>query len=197
MTALAGIGVDVGGTFTDVVLEAPGRGTFSAKVPTTPDDPRRGIERGLREVLEASSVPPGDIARLVHGTTRATNLILERKGARTAFVATAGFRHMLELGREARVESDRYDLFFSKPQPPVEAALTFEVNERIDARGEVVNMNHSVAPNPLEVHRDHQPVLMDVLRVTGQSEVCDLSRREVEDVNDSSILDITIAVEVL
>ncbi len=138
MTALAGIGVDVGGTFTDVVLEAPGRGTFSAKVPTTPDDPRRGIERGLREVLEASSVPPGDIARLVHGTTRATNLILERKGARTAFVATAGFGHMLELGREARVESDRYDLFFSKPQPPVEAALTFEVNERIDARGEVV-----------------------------------------------------------
>ncbi|MBW2270137.1 MAG: hydantoinase/oxoprolinase family protein [Deltaproteobacteria bacterium] len=141
------MGVDVGGTFTDVVLGDSDGDVFVAKVPTTPADPRSGIERGLREVLAASGASPARVGRLVHGTTRATNVILERKGARTAFVATAGFGDMLELGREARVEADRYDLLFEKPAPPVEPALTFELDERIDARGRVVR---APAPDAVE-----------------------------------------------
>ncbi len=131
------LGVDVGGTFTDVVVaDADGR-LHVAKVPTTPAAPLDGIGRGIRQVLAASKVPPEGITRVVHGTTRATNAILERKGARTAFLATRGFGDMLELGREARVEADRYDLHYEKPVSPVEAALTFEVDERMSPEGVV------------------------------------------------------------
>src|SRR5207245_2770147 len=74
----------------------------------------------------------------VHGTTLATNVILERRGARVAFVTTAGFGDLLRLGREARVEGDRYDLFFRTPDPPVTHALTFDVAERVGPTGEVL-----------------------------------------------------------
>ena len=132
------IGVDVGGTFTDVVL-ADGRGRVHArKVPTTPDDPRLAVAEAVAAVLADAGVPPESVGRVVHGTTLATNVILERRGARVAFVTTAGFGDLLRLGREARVEEDRYDLFFRTPDPPVEHALTFEVPERIGPRGEVI-----------------------------------------------------------
>ena len=81
---------------------------------------------------------PGDVSRVVHGTTLATNVILEQKGSPLAFVVTEGFADLLRLGREARVEDDRYDLFFTTPAPPVDPKLTFEVPERVKADGSVL-----------------------------------------------------------
>jgi N-methylhydantoinase A len=132
------LGVDIGGTFTDVVLSDGDGAVHVRKVLTTPDDPRRAVRRGIEEVLAQAGTPAAAVTRVVHGTTLATNLILQRTGATVGFVTTAGFGDMLRLGREARVEGDRYDLFFTKPEPPVPHRLTFEVNERIAADGTVV-----------------------------------------------------------
>lgn len=132
------LGVDVGGTFTDVVL-ADGRGGLRfAKVLTTPDDPRAGVVAGVHEVLETARVAPREVGRFVHGTTLATNVVLQRSGGPVALVTTEGFADVLRLGREARVEDDRYDLFFAPAEPPVPPQLTFEVRERIGPDGEVV-----------------------------------------------------------
>ena len=132
------LGVDVGGTFTDVVLGDTDGGVVITKVTTTPDDPRDGVAQGIAEVLAAHGIDPTQVTRLVHGTTLATNVILERRGSDIAFVTTAGFGDMLRLGRETRQEDERFDLFFQTPTPPVPRARTFEIDERIDARGNVV-----------------------------------------------------------
>jgi len=130
-------GVDVGGTFTDVVVGTDSGELHVRKVLTTHDDPRRGVVEGLLLGLDDARARPADLARIVHGTTLATNVILERKGGRIAFVTTDGFGDMLRLGREARVEEDRYDLFFTTPRPPVEGSSTFEVVERTLADGTI------------------------------------------------------------
>jgi N-methylhydantoinase A len=132
------VGVDVGGTFTDVVLADSAGGVTIGKVLTTPDDPRRGVVEGIRQVLERAVVEPGAVSRVVHGTTLATNVVVQRTAAPIALVTTEGFGDLLRLGRQARVEDDRYDLFFRPAAPPVEARLTFEVAERVNARGEVL-----------------------------------------------------------
>ena len=132
------VGIDVGGTFTDVVLSGPDGRLHIGKVVTTPEDPRAGVIDGVRSVLADAGVRPSDVTRVVHGTTLATNVILERRGGRVAFVTTEGFGDLLRLGREARVEEDRYDLFFRAPDPPVDHELTFEARERTTARGETV-----------------------------------------------------------
>ncbi|MFL6242005.1 MAG: hydantoinase/oxoprolinase family protein [Acidimicrobiia bacterium] len=132
------VGVDVGGTFTDVVLADSAGGVTIGKVLTTPDDPRRGVVEGIRHVLSRTAVDPGAVSRVVHGTTLATNVVVQRTAAPIALVATEGFGDLLRLGREARVEDDRYDLFFTPAAPPVDARLTFEVAERVSARGEVL-----------------------------------------------------------
>jgi len=132
------IGVDVGGTFTDVVLGDSDGGLAEAKAGTTPDDPRLGVVAAIGEVLAAHRVDPSQVSRLVHGTTLATNVILESRGSDIAFVTTAGFGDMLRLGRESRQDDDRFNLFFQTPAPPVPRARTFEVIERIDAGGTVV-----------------------------------------------------------
>jgi N-methylhydantoinase A len=131
------LGVDVGGTFTDVVLGDTNGGVVFTKVTTTPHDPREGVAVGISDVLAAHRIDPARVTRLVHGTTLATNVILERRGSDIAFVTTAGFGDMLRLGRESRQQDDRFDLFFQTPRPPVPRARTFEVEERIDARGDV------------------------------------------------------------
>ncbi len=132
------VGVDVGGTFTDVVLADSAGGVTIGKVPTTPDDPRRGVVEGIRDALGRAAVDPGAVSRVVHGTTLATNVVVQRTAAPIALVATEGFGDLLRLGREARVEDDRYDLFFTPADPPVDARLTFEVAERVSAKGEVL-----------------------------------------------------------
>jgi N-methylhydantoinase A len=132
------LGVDVGGTFTDVVLGDSDGGLAVTKVTTTPDDPRLGVVAGIGEVLATHRADPSQVTRVVHGTTLATNVILERRGSDIAFVTTAGFGDMLRLGRESRQDDDRFNLFFPTPAPPVPRARTFEVTERIDAGGTVV-----------------------------------------------------------
>ncbi|MFC7587719.1 hydantoinase/oxoprolinase N-terminal domain-containing protein [Nonomuraea antimicrobica] len=114
------IGVDVGGTFTDVVLRGTSGETCAAKCPSTPDDPIAGILAGVTRAL--GDRDPAQVTRVVHATTLATNAVLERRGARVAYVTTRGFRAAVPLGRYARVEEDRYDLRFTPPPPPVSPA---------------------------------------------------------------------------
>ena len=132
------LGVDVGGTFTDVVLAGPTGQVAVAKTLSTHDDPTEGILTGIRAALTAGGIAPAEVSRVVHATTLATNSILERRGVRVAHIATKGFRSMLPLGRYARVEEDRFDIYFDPPSPPIPAADCFEVPERLDARGQVL-----------------------------------------------------------
>ena len=106
------IGVDVGGTFTDVVLEHGGALT-TAKVLTTPNAPDDAVLAGVDDVLARAGIDPGTAGLLIHGTTLATNAIIERKGALTALVTTEGFRDVLDIGYESRY--DQYDIMIEKP----------------------------------------------------------------------------------
>ncbi|TAK43546.1 MAG: hydantoinase/oxoprolinase family protein [Betaproteobacteria bacterium] len=130
----ARLAADIGGTFTDVVLEDAGQ-RFAAKVLTTPRAPEDGMLEGIAQVLRSAERTAGDVGVLIHGTTLATNALIERAGARTAFVTTAGFRDVLEMGYEKRYE--HYDLNLELPAPLVPRELRFPVAERITARGEV------------------------------------------------------------
>jgi N-methylhydantoinase A len=129
------IGIDVGGTFTDVVLVNTQTGTTSiAKVPSTPESPVKGALAGIRRVLEISRSKPEQVAFIGHGTTIATNLIVEGKGAPTALVATKGFRDLIEFRRSARHDrADLYDLHFVSPPPLVPRRRRFEADERVKA----------------------------------------------------------------
>jgi N-methylhydantoinase A/oxoprolinase/acetone carboxylase beta subunit len=132
------IGVDIGGTFTDIVaLDGEGRLSL-AKVPTTPKDLLDGIAAAVRRVLALSGGAPADVARFVHGTTVATNAVLEQKGAVTALLATEGFEDVLELGRQKR--SRMYDLAMDPETPTFLAPRRRRVGirERLDARGAVL-----------------------------------------------------------
>ena len=133
------IGVDIGGTFTDVVLaESISHRLFTAKTLTTPDSPGQAVITAMQDALGQAQATPADVQRVVHATTLATNLILEHKGSRVAFITTAGFGDMFVIGRERVVGADRYDLFLEKSPPLVEGRLTLEVQERINRLGEVV-----------------------------------------------------------
>lgn len=131
------LGIDIGGTFTDLVLldEASGALQF-AKTSTTPDDPTNGIVRGVESVLDRAGVGPASVTTVVHGTTLVTNAVIERTGARTGLLTTAGFEDVLEIGRELRY--DIYDLFLERPDPLVPRRLRLGVEERIAADGSVV-----------------------------------------------------------
>jgi N-methylhydantoinase A len=131
----ARLGVDIGGTFTDVALEQRGR-RFSAKILTTPHAPERGVLAAIRAVLREAVLTPADLALIIHGTTLATNAIIERKGAKTALVTTEGFRDTIEIRHENRFE--QYDVNIDLPPPLVPRRLRCVVPERIDARGRVV-----------------------------------------------------------
>ena len=129
------LAIDIGGTFTDLALEqGPTRTTI--KVLTTPDNPERGVLEGVQTILNQAGVKPSAVAILVHGTTLATNAIIERKGARTALVTTEGFRDVLALGNESRY--DQYDLGITLPQPLVPRHLRLPVPERLDNLGQIL-----------------------------------------------------------
>jgi len=130
------VGADVGGTFTDIVLIDAERGVTLQKLPSTPDDFGRAIVDGVAHLLPTHAVAPHAVADVVHGTTVATNTILEFKGALTGLLTTRGFRDVLEL-RRLRVPK-LYDLFWDKPRPLVERALRLEIDERIDHTGAVL-----------------------------------------------------------
>ncbi|WP_207802807.1 hydantoinase/oxoprolinase family protein [Roseicella frigidaeris] len=132
------VAVDIGGTFTDITLRdgATGR-AWTAKTPSTPADPSEAFLTGVSLVLEAAGESAGRIGRVLHGTTVATNLILEGKGARTALITTAGFRHVLEIGRQDIPRAA--NLYgWVKPARPVPPARVLEVVERVAADGRVL-----------------------------------------------------------
>jgi hypothetical protein len=126
------LGIDIGGTFTDIVVYDQDDGRqVSRKVLTTHDDPARAVAAGLAAVLAEGGLDPGRFTRVVHATTLFTNALIERTGAPTGLITTAGFADTLEIGRERKFEL--YDLNIAKPEPLVPRNLRLEVTERLRA----------------------------------------------------------------
>ena len=147
------IGIDTGGTFTDLVAFDPEGGRLAFhKVASTPDDPARGIIRGAREIVEQVGVRPDQVELLIHGTTVATNAVLQRAGARVALITTAGFRDVLQIQRQDRPRL--YDLRARRTRPLVPRALRFELSERMRYDGSVQT----------PVDREQLDDLIDLLR---------------------------------
>lgn len=137
MAGVYRLGVDIGGTFTDIILIDEDSGKVHIdKVLTTPHDPSIGFLEGVQRVLQRASAAPARVRYVVHATTVATNSIIEGKVAQTAFVTTDGFRDMLEIARQTR--PSLYDLLFEKPRPLVPRHYCYGVPERLDARGNVL-----------------------------------------------------------
>src|SRR5688572_8904408 len=131
------LGIDIGGTFTDIVVYDHKRGrAFNYKELTTPDDPVVGVVRGIRHVFERDAIAYGDVGRVVHATTLFANALIERRGVRTGLVITNGFRDVLETRRENKYEL--YDLSLDLPTPLVPRSLCVEVTERLGPHGEVL-----------------------------------------------------------
>ena len=130
------IGADVGGTFTDIVLEHPDGRLDSTKVLTTHDAPERGILSGIEILRAQTGLDLGEVGQIIHGTTLATNALIERRGAKTALVTTQGFRDVIETRTEGRFE--QYDLNIVLPPPLIERKDRFVVPERLNARGETL-----------------------------------------------------------
>ena len=131
------VGVDIGGTFTDIMVLDADAGRFHiGKTLTTPDDPSRAVAEGLAATLADAGITPGAVRRIVHGTTLVTNAIIERKGVPTALITTRGFRDAVEIGKEHRY--DLYDIFLELPKPLVPRRLRLELDERVLADGTVL-----------------------------------------------------------
>ena len=180
------LAIDIGGTFTDVVLRDRVSGALSvAKVLTQYPDPSVGVLEGVKEVLK--DVPPIAISRAVHGTTLVTNALIERDGAKTGLITTAGFRDALEIGREGRY--DIYDLFLKLPEPLVERRLRLEVRERVYARGEVMlPLNEEDMVSACEVLRRAQVHAVAIVFLHAyvnpdhEQRAAEIVRRELPDV---------------
>ena len=178
------IGIDIGGTFTDFVVISPDSDKIvSFKLLSTPSDPSIAVLQGIENILEQYPTPNG-LLTVIHGSTVATNALLEGKGAATALVTTYGFRDVLEIGRQNRPELYRFDFV---PLPPlVPRELRFEIQERIDHTGQVLSSLHeddidklisNLAQFPIEsvavcllfsfVNPDHEDIITDRLRQAG------------------------------
>lgn len=129
------LAVDIGGTFTDIVLEGP-QGRVTAKVLTTPRAPEQAVIEGIGRVLQETGLQPSDIALFLHGTTLATNAVIQRRGAVTALLTTEGFRDTVDIADESRY--DQYDLDIDKPAPLTPRRYRLTAPERIDVDGSVV-----------------------------------------------------------
>jgi len=131
------LGIDIGGTFTDLVLLDEARGKMEmGKLLTTPEDLAKGVLAIFRRMLREKRINPADIQSAIHGTTIATNAVIERKGARTGLLTTRGFQDVLEIGREIRY--DLYDIYLTMPEPLVPRFLRREINERVDKDGNIL-----------------------------------------------------------
>ncbi len=132
------VGLDIGGTFTDIVIADSQTGEIKAeKYLTTSQDPSEGVIAGLKDILGRENLSLSQVGRVVHATTLATNAIIERRGARTALITTRGFRDVVRIGRERRYEM--YSLSYEFPAPLVQGAFRREVSERVDAEGNVID----------------------------------------------------------
>jgi N-methylhydantoinase A len=130
------LGVDVGGTFTDLFLVDDDRAQqWRVKTPSTPRDPSDGVLTGVERICAQAGIAPGDLRNLVHGTTVATNAVLEGKGARVGLVTTQGFGQILHLARSQTPGPLAGWIIMIKPDPPASLADTREAVERMDARG--------------------------------------------------------------
>ena len=129
------MGVDIGGTFTDVVLEKDGK-QYSAKVLTTYAAPENAIIDGMDQVCANAGVAPSQIEQIIHGTTLATNALIERRGAKTALITTEGFRDVIEMRTESRFE--QYDLNLKLPDPLLPRQMRFTVPGRVNAKGDIL-----------------------------------------------------------
>src|SRR5260370_12230918 len=136
------LGIDIGGTFTDLVLLDPRDGkTAIWKEPTTADDPSRGAMLGLAKLLGRAGTGPEEITRVIHATTLFTNALIERKGAKTGLITTAGFSDVLEIASERKYEL--YDLFLQMPSPLVPRPFRRELADRIGPDGSVAKALHT------------------------------------------------------
>jgi N-methylhydantoinase A len=129
------MGVDIGGTFTDVVLEKDGT-PYSVKVLTTYTAPENAIIDAMHQVCAKANINPNQIEQIIHGTTLATNALIERRGAKTALITTEGFRDVIEMRTESRFE--QYDLNLNLPEPLLPRQTRFTVPGRVDANGHVL-----------------------------------------------------------
>jgi N-methylhydantoinase A len=133
----ARVGVDVGGTFTDLVLHDPRRDlVHTGKLLTTPDDPSEAIVNGTQRLLRETGLAPADLHSIVNGTTLVTNTVIERTGATVGLITTQGFRDVIEVGKEIRY--DLYDLFLEAPPTLVPRRRRLEVAERLDVDGQIL-----------------------------------------------------------
>ncbi|HKD67829.1 MAG TPA: hydantoinase/oxoprolinase family protein [Candidatus Binataceae bacterium] len=153
------LGIDIGGTFTDLVLaQETSHQVHNAKTLTTPDDPVAGVMNGVREVMAQASASARDIQRVVHATTLATNLILERKGARVGFVTTEGFGDMFQISKQRATGLDRYNLLYVRPPAFVAREMVIEAVERLSAQGEVlVPLDERQAERAVAALAGHHP----------------------------------------
>ena len=158
MAQAARLGVDIGGTFTDVVLDVAGA-RHSTKVLTTYSAPEEAIVQGLHRVCALARIAPSALTQIIHGTTLATNALIERRGAKTALITTQGFRDVIEMRSESRFE--QYDLNLTLPEPLLPRNRRFTVAERIGARGDVL-----IALDRAEVEG-----LCDTLRTAGYQSI--------------------------
>ena len=130
------IGIDIGGTFTDLVL-TDGETSLTLKVPSTPDNPAAAALQALQLLREAHGIELESVQALAHGTTVATNALIQRRGGKTALVTTAGFRDVLEIGRLGRPPQAIYDVHYQRPAPIIPRQLRLEVDERVTYQGTV------------------------------------------------------------
>jgi N-methylhydantoinase A len=150
------IGVDVGGTFTDVFLLNETTGQLAVhKVSSTPEDPSKAIIRGVSEILQIQEIPPDRVTYLAHGTTVATNAIIERKGGKVGLLTTLGFRDLLEIGRQTRPKL--YDLHLDYPPPIVTRDLRLEITERVLHTGEVfIPLDEQSVQNQIKLLKENK-----------------------------------------
>ena len=197
------VGVDIGGTFTDLIVVDDHSGAFwLGKALTTTDDPSRAVETVLAETLAQAGIAASEIQRIVHGTTLVTNALIERKGARTALLTTAGFRDSIEIGRENRFEL--YDLMLENPRPLVPRYLRFDVPQRTLAdgttlreldEGYVEHLAKELAANGIEAVESsatYQPdvVVMDI-NLPGLNGI-DATRRVKKEAPNSVVIGLSV-----
>ena len=152
--AKARLAVDIGGTFTDVVLELPCGGRVTIKLLTTYAHPGEAVMQGIAQVLQQADTRPSDVGLIIHGTTLATNALIERSGAVTALLTTQGHRDALAMAHEDRFE--QYDVMIDRPVPLVPRHLRIPVRERMDRDGRVlIALNEPSVENSLQILDDH------------------------------------------
>ena len=185
MSKIARLAVDIGGTFTDLALGLSGK-LFTRKVLTTTQAPEEGVIAGVQAVLGAAGIMARDLDFIVHGTTLATNTVIERKGARTALIVTDGFRDAVEMGYEHRF--DQYDINIEKPVPLVPRYLRLSVRERSSAQGKVLlALEESDVHGLIPILRQHDvqsaaiTLLHSYANPDHERRIADILRAEIPD----------------